>query len=627
MKQTKVRRRRVKTRDYTKVPSSTKAKTRKQREYTGDEEDVTYKSKNPPPSYIPRRIAEFPGNTLELRSDQLYCAACSKVFTLWKKSVVRAHIRTPSHIDNLQHWNERETKKTEVVPHIEEFQAQENLQGRKTVPLEAKVYRQHVCSVLLGAEIPISKLENAGFRALLQDKHYDLGGRQGVSEWVKFVRDRFIEETKQEILDECVSVIFDGTMRNTEAYTFVLRFVKDRKSNAWTISQRVAELRLVDSSVDGQQLAMLMADVLVRKYQIGPSRIPFVMRDGSRINDVCISKFQGISKINDIKCFSHMLNRVLNALPCDLVVKFTNRWGNICARSANLRLDFQDKVGVPLVRFSRIRWASRWQCANQIFEHWDRMKTLLETTSCCEKGIQKCLNLFQPQLRMELAITVDFGKIITEAIYELEGDGFLALKAYDVIKNVEKRLQLLVDGENSVRPNTVRLAQTTGEEKQNLKLAQQKCKKANEYFQEQLAILEPQMNIFKAARLFSPRYVAAKPCNPGVVEDLRAISFANVPTTIGKLKQEFPDYHTLAEGCESGTNLLAWWPRVSGQIPTWVWACKMMMLCQPSSAAAERVFAVLREAVGEQRQSALEDYQSVSVMVSSRVDREEVKDM
>ena len=538
---------------------------------------------------------------------------------------MRQHVNTPTHKDNLAQWNERETRRNQVVPRLQEFEAQENLQGRKSVPVETKVYRQHVCGTLLGAQIPLSKLEHSGFRALLQDKHYDLGGRQGVSEWVKFVRDQNVQGLKQEILDAPVSVIFDGTMRNTEAYTFILRFVTDRKSEGWTISQRVAELRLVDGSIDGRQLAMLATDVLIRQYQIAPDKIHFVMRDGSAVNDVCVANLKGIMKVDDIKCCSHMLNRVLNALPCDLVKKFTNKWGNICERSANLRLDFHDKVGVPLTRFSRIRWASRWECAKQIFDKWNAMLSLLQTTTSCEKGIKTCLNLFQQQLHMELAIMVDFGMKITEAIYELEGDGFLVLKAYNMIKGLEKRLQLLAEGDTASCPNTLIMARTTGEETKHLKHAREMFKTANDYFKDQLGKLEPQMNIFKAARLFSPRYVASGPCNPSAVEDLRAISIFNVPTVINKLKQELPDYHTLAESCQSGTNLLAW-PRVSGQIPTWAWACKIVMLCQPSSGAAERVFATLRTAIGEQQQAALEDYQAVSVMLAGRVDRCEVQD-
>ena len=70
-------------------------------------------------------------------------------------------------------------------------------------------------------------------------------------------------------------------------------FVTKKKSDSWTISQRVADLRLVDGSVDAQQLSMVMTDVLIRMYQIAPSKIPFVMRDGSAVNDVCVTRFKG----------------------------------------------------------------------------------------------------------------------------------------------------------------------------------------------------------------------------------------------------------------------------------------------------------------------------------------------
>ena len=71
---------------------------------------------------------------------------------------------------------------------------------------------------------------------------------------------------------------------------------------------------------------------------------------------------------------------------------------------------------------------------------------------------------------------VDFGTKITEAIYELEGDGFLALKAYDMIKGLETRLQLLESGDTTMCSNTVRVAQTIGDERKNLKLAKEKFK-------------------------------------------------------------------------------------------------------------------------------------------------------
>lgn len=61
-------------------------------------------------------------------------------------------------------------------------------------------------------------------------------------------------------------------------------------------------------------------------------------------------------------------------------------------------------------------------------------------------------------LRMELALHVDFGKFLMEAVYEMEGDGFLILKAYDKIKAVEKHINLLLEGDKTVCNNMLSTA-------------------------------------------------------------------------------------------------------------------------------------------------------------------------
>ena len=144
--------------------------------------------------------------------------------------------------------------------------------------------------------------------------------------------------------------------------------------------------------MDGKELAMLATDVLIKTYQISPKRIAFMMRDGAGVNDVCVRQLSGFMlHMNDIKCFSHMLNRVLDALECPLVKDFTNKWGNLIAKSGNLRLEFKKTVGVKLKRFSRIRWASRWECAKQLFDQWERVEVLLKATTACQKGDKKML--------------------------------------------------------------------------------------------------------------------------------------------------------------------------------------------------------------------------------------------
>ena len=69
-----------------------------------------------------------------------------------------------------------------------------------------------------------------------------------------------------------------------------------------------------------------------------------------------------------------------------------------------------------------------------------------------------------------------------------------------MIKGLEKRLQLLADGDRTACPNTAAVAHDIGDEKKNFKLAQDKFEVANTYFKTQLELLEPQMKIFEQFR-------------------------------------------------------------------------------------------------------------------------------
>ena len=62
---------------------------------------------------------------------------------------------------------------------------------------------------------------------------------------------------------------------------------------------------------------------------------------------------------------------------------------------------------------------------------------------------------------------------------------------------------------------------------------------------------------------------------------------------------------------------MKWWKshEDNGQLPNWSQACKLVLLVQPSSAAAERVFSMLTNAFSPQQESSLENYIQLSVML------------
>ena len=70
-----------------------------------------------------------------------------------------------------------------------------------------------------------------------------------------------------------------------------------------------------------------------------------------------------------------------------------------------------------------------------------------------------------------------------------------------------------------------------------------------------------------------------------------------------------------ADGVSPTIDKLEWWKKHSNELPHWSAACKLVLLVQPSSAAAERVFSLLSNSFGEQQTSSLEETIETSIML------------
>ena len=88
--------------------------------------------------------------------------------------------------------------------------------------------------------------------------------------------------------------------------------------------------------------------------------------------------------------------------------------------------------------------------------------------------------------------------------------------------------------------------------------------------------------------------------------------------TIANLAQELPLYIAAAErvsvACEEG-KVTTWWAAHRDTLPHWCALVQKLLLIQPSSAAAERVFSLLASAFTSQQDSALQDCLEASVML------------
>ena len=120
--------------------------------------------------------------------------------------------------------------------------------------------------------------------------------------------------------------------------------------------------------------------------------------------------------------------------------------------------------------------------------------------------------------------------------------------------------------------------------------------------------------VFKGARYFDPlKLTELKPtcCD---IDELQVLPFLNSKTIDG-LKSELPVYISKAADLSNDICRLAWWKRHAVELPCCSKACKSLLLVQPSSAAAERVFSFLNNSFDDQQNSFLEDYIKTLIML------------
>ena len=235
--------------------------------------------------------------------------------------------------------------------------------------------------------------------------------------------------------------------------------------------------------------------------------------------------------------------------------------------------------------------------------------------------------LSQPQslllLKVDLAAVIDVGEHFVKGTYRLEGDAYLVLSCYEEILKIRNVIRI------RHYPNLqaiVRQAFPDNKDLQEQWVAYSiGCLQAGlDYFHNKLGN-DSQLHVaaFEAARLFSPFKVNEIQPTAKDVGNLVAfpflVAFSFLVGEIDLLKAELPAYLALAADVNADVNILEWWknhscPGSDFCLPHWSSAVWKVLLVQPSSATAERVFAMLNQSFGEQ-QNALEDLVETTIML------------
>ena len=556
------------------------------------------------------RVKQYPDENFKVSNHSLFCTACRETLSL-KKSIIDLHVKTAKHTNGKVKLKSKDKREKDIASMLKVYDKDVHPVGEH-LPVETRVYRVKVLTSFLKAGVPLTKLDC--FRGILEESAFNLSSSQHMRELIPFIHKEQQCEIKREITNRQVAVIYDGTTHVCEAMVVILRYIDE-----WVIRQRVVRMMLVAKSMSGEEVARQLISVLSTELGIPSHLLVASMRDGASVNSVAMRTLSVLyPQMFDIRCFSHTLDLVGSHLKTPVLDEFIKTWINLFSRSPNNKLIWRTLTSLKPPSYSSTRWWSKWEVIRDVLVTFGDVEAFNsnEVTSASKGKLQCILQSSQrAQLQIELAIAVDAGEPFVKCTYNLEGDGPLSLTCYEQISELKHAISL------AHYPNTVAMATklsngNTALFTQLTDYAKGCVQPAYQYFDLKFGTdLKDTLQAFKCARLFDPSKVTELQPSASDVDSLKIIPFLKDTAVINGLKSELATYLAKAEDVSSTVSKTEWWKQHSQDLPRWSSACQLVLLMQPSSAAAERAFSLLTNSFNDEQKRSLEDYIELSIML------------
>ena len=270
---------------------------------------------------------------------------------------------------------------------------------------------------------------------------------------------------------------------------------------------------LLAKSITGEEVARQLVTALSTELSIAPDMIAAAMRNRASVNDVAMRTVSVIfNRMMDMPCFSHTIDHVGERMNTPILDDFTKVWISLFSHSPKARLTWRTLTGLSVPSYSPTRWRSKFEVVHQLHNTFGDVPGFLHCKELPPATTGKLLRVIDDapacrKLKMELAITVDAMEPFVKATYALEGDGPLALLAYQKLSALYNHISL------QHYPNMVAVAKhlsagNASHEGQLIAYANACCAPAYSYLKAKFDNdLSPHLLAFKAARYFSPSKV------------------------------------------------------------------------------------------------------------------------
>ena len=531
-----------------------------------------------------QRVKEYPDELFSISNNKLFCKGCREELCV-KKSSVANHLKSSKHIKGKERLKNKEVREKDLADTLQRYNNEVHLRG-ETLPLTQQVFRVKVLKAFLQAGIPLNKI--GPLRELLEETGYRLCDRRFLYDLIPFVVKEEEAKIKDEIKNKHVGIVFDGTTHTCEALAVVLRFISD----SFTIEQRLVRIQLLAKSLNGEEVARELINVLSTTLGITSHYVVATMRDRASVNNVALRTLKILyPHLLDIGCFSHTLDLVGDHFKLPQLTEFLNSWLSLFSHSTKTKFLWKEQTGKAMATYSHTRWWSKWEVMQQLLVQFRDIKPFLVNNSDIGPSTRpKLLFFFDDSqklnhLKIELAAVVDWGEPFVNATYKLEGDGPLAFTCYEAIQEVVTSIK--VANIPNVQAVARDISPSLTVQKTLISHAKQCIQPGIDYFNHQLGTsLKSPLLAFKASRMTNPSMIKNLNLDASSLDLFKSFPFITAEE-LTNLKAELPAYLVKVEDLDESVDKLEWWKRQETNLPTWCAVVKKILLVQPSSAAVE----------------------------------------
>lgn len=326
---------------------------------------------------------------------------------------------------------------------------------------------------MLGNGIPMHKLD--GLRPLLERSGVALSDASHLSCLIPRIQEREHKLLMQELDDQFITFVFDGTTRQGEAVNVVYRYCP---ADFKQIEQRLVDFTTMEKHMNGNQLGRRLVEVLTNKAKIPCTNVVGSARDSCATNGAALRVIAPLfPAMLNVLCYSHMLQGTGTRFLLESMDEFVTPFLVLQSMPICKSL-WSEIVGTNMKGYSKIRWWSRWELMRDLAKAFgaclDRFVHELLARDIGEESSRRMQAvLTNPAKRsafeLELAVVLDMERFQTTT-YTLEGDGLCILLAYDMVEDLRKFGRSL--SVQTSLPNTAALLRSRAELVDGVKFCQ-----------------------------------------------------------------------------------------------------------------------------------------------------------